>query len=326
MSTEHIFSFVFGGLIALVWILCLRYTPLSLRLSDVPNMRSSHDIVVPRGAGFAFALTVFVSSCIFSQSIFLNSVGLLVALLGLYDDMQGLSARKRFLIQIILCSLIVLSIEVPLWVKAPLLLLMVSSINFYNFADGINGHVALQTLICLGSWILLGVNIQSDPMVVGLVGSVLVFAWYNLHKKCAFMGDAGSTFLGFYLIALPWMQGIEGGHFQYFTSALVFSFVIFMDCALLIGIKILSGIPFSMPHRHHFYQLLSRQKGWNHPRTSIFLAFWQMAISLAYISAIHFDKRWYWMLSALMLIYVYCASFHIGKARQDLLMLRSVQI
>lgn len=328
-----------GAAASFVWILCLKYTGLSRKLGDVPNARSSHQKVIPRGAGFSFAIAVLAMSSFFGMSILSCFVAALVATLGLADDIYSISAKKRFSIQAILCLLVLLpsslGIGVPLPIIAFLWILMLTSINFYNFADGINGHLAIQALVNVASWGFLALrynlwsNFFVDPMVLGLLGSLMVFLWFNVYRKSVFMGDAGSTFLGFYLIAMPLdhFMGRDSGSLPWILhlgAYLAFSFIIFADCTLLLGTKLFARIPLSMPHRQHFYQQLSRRPGWTQLRVSTVLGLWQLCIGMTYIAAITSHPFWGVVAASLMLMYVYCICLNGVATRRELTTLSSI--
>ena len=76
-------------------------------------------------------------------------------------------------------------------------LLIIWFINLTNFIDGINGYVGSE-FVFLG---LAGLALFGAPVFAILIVSVLGFLLWNYNKAKIFMGDVGSTLLG-YTIAI----------------------------------------------------------------------------------------------------------------------------
>lgn len=288
--------FLFGSLMNLIWVSFIRRPRWRRFFSDVPNARSSHIKVTSRGAGFAFAIALFLPS-LSGPFLWPALCALLVSALGLTDDIFSCTAKTRFQLQALLSVLVLLpvlmALSVPLAAKivlgAFLLFVILASINFYNFADGINGHTALQASIALLCWMWLLGSESFAPGLWALLGGLAFFLWANLYKRWVFMGDAGSTFLGFTLAVVPLYllkDHTLNAFFQQVLLMIAFSFVIFLDCAAILAVKLWKGLPLSMPHRSHFYQQLSRSPGWNHPRASGYLAVMQGLISTGCVASL----------------------------------------
>jgi Fuc2NAc and GlcNAc transferase len=165
-----------------------------LGLQDVPNHRSSHVRVTPRGGGAAIVLATLAGAA-FSAAAFAvigsqaggpastpvaNAVaglasawwwaaagGLLLAAVGLVDDVRPLSYRLRLVAQALAVAAIVWAAAVtsPLpgnwppaagWVLAAVLVLGgVWWVNLFNFMDGIDGIAASEALFLLGCALLM---------------------------------------------------------------------------------------------------------------------------------------------------------------------------
>jgi len=295
-----ILAFITCGLTQELWIYALTKTKLKLKIIDVPNMRSSHVVPTPRGGGALFcffACASFVGLAQFSfmpwaMAITMIATSCLLSLVGLWDDLKGLNARSRFLTQLFVvylnavCYFHFLKYGVPVWVLLTLFLFWMvfalSLINFYNFADGINGYIALQFIL-------------ATPIFAGLCS----FLWNNMVKKNIFMGDTGSTFLGLFLSFVFFLLSVwqvDHGSETNFNSFLTpfsllltwifFSQCIFLDCACMVIAKKILKIPFSKPHKLHFYQILSRQEGMTHTKTTFYIACLQFLLNIAFLAAI----------------------------------------
>ncbi len=216
--------------------------PLLLRLCkvrglyDMPNDRKVHQNKVPRlgGVFFAPAMIVGLTAAFlmmilsgdglptFSAQVFFVSAGLfLIYLIGLTDDVLGLNARLKFLVQFVsalflpLCGVCLNNLyglfgvhELPLWAGYPLtVFIALLVINAINLIDGIDGLSSSLSLIALAAFTLLNYRIggiTSAILSAGLVGTVLAFLYFNMLGKVerntkTFMGDTGSLILGYAL-------------------------------------------------------------------------------------------------------------------------------
>ena len=179
--------------------------PFKKLIPDIPNDRSSHKIVKPRGGGLSFILTNLVTSNIFNQVNFLFLMPL--SLTGLIDDYFNLSRFSRLLVQIATSFIILFescfykfllnsdNFIIEFLLIALLILICTGIINFCNFMDGIDGILSgsFLTIYIFASFILL------EP-IWGIIGSLMGFLFWNWSPSKIFMGDIGSNFLGGTLI------------------------------------------------------------------------------------------------------------------------------
>ena len=228
------------AVVSAVAVRVLRRWALRNALLDVPNDRSSHRVPVPRLGGAAFIPVVLLTL------LALNPAGVASALgwatvagaaalyaVSLVDDLRPLSTGVRFGGQFAAAGLILGVTLGPLqmlaggwtgtlsgWLQPGTLgywllaLWLVGLINVYNFMDGIDGIAGLQALVAGVAWTVIGTALALP--LVQLVGAVVAaaalgFLKLNWHPAKIFMGDAGSTVLGFFLATLPFLATIESG-------------------------------------------------------------------------------------------------------------------
>ncbi len=196
---------------------------LKLKVLDQPDWRKIHDQPTPLLGGVA----VYAA---FSVALLLNNVFLpgmkslllgatLIFVMGLIDDIKPLPALLKFVLQVAISLLVVFSGDIHLtffyhftWapiVNIPLTVLwMVGLTNAMNFFDGIDGLASAMSIICalfLGS---LAFNTDQPALgwfAVAAVGACVGFIPHNFRlgkSALIFLGDAGSTFLGFTLAGL----------------------------------------------------------------------------------------------------------------------------
>ena len=238
---------------------------------DVPNARSLHQVPTPRGGGLAIVLTVLVLLPVWA--LLTGELGgkffmpgwaatLLLAGLGLVDDLKPLPARVRLLIQLgVLGALLALY-----WsgARAPLVLAgggmaviaLAWLVNLYNFMDGSDGLATTQAIVTGGcggvmAWL------QGDVLVAGwalLVAAASAgFLPWNRSPARIFMGDVGSYTLGgsfAILIALAAARGISPWPFTILLAPFL------TDASLTLVRRVLAGEVWYEAHRSHAYQLL----------------------------------------------------------------------
>ena len=210
---------------------------------DADPGRRMHDHAIPRMGGLAIFLGFLVSVLIFLKldpqirGLLLGAV--IIVILGIFDDIYNLPAIFKFAVQIGAALVAVFSgfrIDVlsnpnvfssnPYWelgwLSIPVSVLWIVAItNAVNLIDGLDGlacgvsTISSMTLLVIA---LIMNEAQTPILVAALVGGCLGFLPYNLNPAKIFMGDTGSTFLGFVLGAIS-IQGL-------FKHYIIISFVV----------------------------------------------------------------------------------------------------
>jgi UDP-GlcNAc:undecaprenyl-phosphate/decaprenyl-phosphate GlcNAc-1-phosphate transferase len=190
------------------------------KLYDSPNERSSHVHKASNLGGIGifggaiFSIVMWTPFQLFGTQQYIIAALLLLFLVGIWDDMTGMPAFRKLLMQIVAALIIVykagymidhfggfLYIEqIPRWVAILFsIIVIVGVINAYNFIDGINGLAAGTGVIAsfaFGGWFFLQQEIASATIAFALGASLLAFMAYNFVPGKIFMGDTGSMFLG----------------------------------------------------------------------------------------------------------------------------------
>ncbi len=194
-----------------------------LNILDIPNERKIHAKSTPLMGGAAvmtsFCASLTANMILETEMIVLLLGGLVVGMVGLVDDWKGMSAKLKLLIQICVVLMLIYSgIILDLFpikttwgyiANSVLTVLWIVGItNAMNFFDGMDGlATGLSAIIALFIGI---VSFQTNQPFMGwiaiaIVGSCLGFLPFNFRPKkpaTIFLGDAGSTFLGFILAGL----------------------------------------------------------------------------------------------------------------------------
>jgi len=276
-----LFIIALGGLVCFAVIVVLRRHAHSLGLVQSANQRSSHLGVKPTGGGIGIALGATVAGVwiALGEQIYLLvpvSAALGLALVGLFDDKDGLDIRLRLLAQALFLAAAIIYLQWvfdlsqylgwlgPAWLALPIVVLAgVFWINLFNFMDGIDGLAASEAVFVLGAMELL-VLTQADPALPGIwlwlfsiVVGALVFLIFNWQPARIFMGDAGAYF---FAIAI-----VFGALFGVLTdtlspaAAIILVALFVSDGVVTLVFRMISGQRWREGHRSHAYQHLSRR-------------------------------------------------------------------
>lgn len=250
---------------------------LGRRLLDTPNHRSSHQVPTPRGGGIALVCGVMASSLlawhlglIAPETIYrLLLLSVLMALLGICDDLLNLRVGIRLLAQILLagCGVLFIGVNdewptvIQLLAVAFLILLTAWITNLYNFMDGINGLAALEAIsVCAGMGIIywiLSTNSSELYLLSIIAASSCGFLFWNFPKAKLFMGDSGSLFLGF-IFGLLIVHSARTDILL--TSAWLIMLAAFIaDASYTLAYRFLTKQPIHQAHRTHAYQKAAKR-------------------------------------------------------------------
>src|SRR5690606_28037184 len=134
-----------------------------------------------------------------------------------WDDVSNLPNKVRLLVHLISVSLMLFSIGAfqtwPFWLIPLAYILIIGTINAYNFMDGINGITGLYSLVILSSLFFLNESITliaDQAFILTPIIACVVFLFFNFRRKAkCFAGDVGSVSIGFWIIALLLLAIIE---------------------------------------------------------------------------------------------------------------------
>lgn len=270
--------------VAFVFFLCLGLCPIVVKLLrrfgvvDHPSTRSSHTSPVPRGAGIAPVLAVLAALTFTRVELGLARIGLIVlvtgfALIGLVEDVRGLSPAARLTVQ-----LAVAAIGAPLlvhlggpggWLALPVVVLWIAGFsNVFNFMDGINGISAAQATVAGVAWSLVGQSRGLGSLTflgATCAAASLAFLPFNFPVARAFLGDAGSYFFGALLSSVVVYGLVSGAPVEAMVAPLALSVA---DTGFALGKRARRGEKLTQPHRGHVYQQLV-DRGWSHLKVTL---------------------------------------------------------
>ncbi|MDP3726759.1 MAG: phospho-N-acetylmuramoyl-pentapeptide-transferase [bacterium] len=210
--------------------------------------------------------------------------------LGLYDDIKklvngkktvffGLRFRHKFFIQWILALIIATVLYTELGYSFIFIrgfglasigflfipfaaFVIVSFVNAFNIADGLDGLASGLLLICLVAFLAISsqqLDQQLGIFIAVLMGSVAAFLYFNIYKARLWLGDVGSLSLGATLAVIGLLTGkiialvVIGG---------VFIIEIGSSLIQILGKKFLGKKIFPVAPFHLYLQ----KRGWEEPK------------------------------------------------------------
>lgn len=267
-------------------VLARRYA-LGRRMVDEPGDRRSHEGAVPRGGGAGIPVVVTAAAGLAAWTGGLSAgaaigVGgglMAVGVFGWLEDHRPVPIPLRILGQAAAVAWLLwwtgglasldLGFRVPLGPAGNLVALLacVWLINLYNFMDGIDALAASEGVFVgavMGAWFLLAGQEGAALVAWTAAAACAGFLPWNLPPARLFLGDAGSTSLGFVFAALA-LVGEQTGTLPAAVSIIVLGVFAF-DATFTVLSRMLNRARWYTPHREHAYQYLVRA-GLGHGRT-----------------------------------------------------------
>lgn len=221
----------FAGSLAVAWVLTPMLLTLAIRrqVLDVPDERKAQTSPVPYLGGVAI-VAGFSAMCLAAAAIdratsvlielgLLLGVGLVLAVMGLVDDLRGgLNPWFRLAVEVgagVAVHVTGSGADVgPYWLSLALTVLWVVGItNAFNLLDNMDGLSAGAAALAAGSFCLIAAlngQFLVAALAAGVAGCATGFLRHNFHPAKIYMGDAGSLFLGFLLAVLGLKLTLSG--------------------------------------------------------------------------------------------------------------------
>lgn len=319
------------------------------RLFDPIDSRKLHHHIVPRLGGVAFApiqccilvialvclykldigtVNLQVSSWIIIPSLALLICGLVVLfVVGMMDDLIGVSYKWKFVAQIVAASLLpmsglwindlygVASIgSLSPWIGIPLtvfvVVLVINAVNLIDGLDGLcSGIVGIGVLVLGALFVSYGAWLHAIFAFI-TAGVLIPFFYFNVfgtsrRRRRIFMGDTGSMTLG-YSIAFLVVSFAMNNHFikPFSNGAIVVAFstliVPLLDVARVMFVRWRIGKPVFKPDRNHLHHKFLRA-GMSRHSAMIFILVLTLFFSLVNVLAARYISNNFVILLDLLL-------------------------
>jgi UDP-GlcNAc:undecaprenyl-phosphate GlcNAc-1-phosphate transferase len=290
----------FSFIIAVTMTALIRSLAVKLKIIDYPSEpRKIHDQPIPLLGGLAIFTTFMLVTIIYYQAGLLVDgkiegnlifgillAGLILMINGFLDDKFKLKPRQAIIAPIIACLIVIffglkigyvtnpfgglLYLAGTFWSPILIFFWLMGMMYTTKFLDGLDGLVSGVAVI--GSLILFLVSLFWDVPLSGtsilcliLAGSTLGFLVWNFQPAKIFLGEGGSTFLGFMLGVLAVISGAK------IATALLIMGIPILDVIWVIVRRIFKEkkSPFLADKKHLHFRLLDA--GLNQRQAVLFL-------------------------------------------------------
>jgi len=310
---SSVFAFVCSAIAVLVSVPIIKVMALKYGYVDLPDSRKVHHQPMVRLGGIAICIgtltaLLWVNSLNGLNSlsahstfefwvIFWGSFGFF--LIGLVDDLKGLSPLTRLVLQVSVACLVwwmgvrIEFVTLPSvglvdigGLSLPLTVVWLTGVvNAINWIDGLDGLAAgTSGIAALTMFVVCLFTGQTAAALfsAALMGGLFSFLYYNFNPAQIFMGDGGSYFVGFMVASVS----ITGLVKSAVATAILLPFVILavpiVDMAAVILMRLRHGkSPFTADKRHLHHRLL--QAGLPHRFTVLLiytLALWSGSLAM----------------------------------------------
>jgi len=262
IGLRWLYIFLFSVSLSYLLTPLMRSIALKFNVLDTPNGRKIHENATPLLGGvviiISFSSSLMANMLLEKGLLVLLCGGMIIALMGLLDDVRGMSALLKLLIQVLVVVFlvyngIILDLFPPrttwgFWMNFVFTVIWIIGItNAMNFIDGMDG-LATGLSAIMATFIGI-VAFQTDQPFVGwiaiaILGSCLGFFPFNFRIRnpaLIFLGDAGSTFLGFMLAGLAVMGYWSESRIVSFANPVLIFWVLIFDMIYITVERVASG-------------------------------------------------------------------------------------
>ena len=223
----------------LALILSFAVSPLSIKLApkvgamDIPkDKRRMHKKAMPRFGGLAIFVGSTVSMLVFlsydPKMVAITIGGVLIYILGIVDDIRGLSPAMKFLGELAVAIVIYVNdiriefitnffgqgnsqlgdflcfIVTVVWIVG-----ITNTINLIDGLDGLAAGTASIISLCIAYAAYIHGTYDTAGAMLAIAGGALGFLPFNFYPAKSFMGDGGSLYLGFMLASLSILGAVK---------------------------------------------------------------------------------------------------------------------
>ena len=256
-------------------------------LIDLPNKsRKFHSRATPLTGGLAILMSALITGELYISfndlrgyipdfTYYLIISSIILVLIFLIDDIRGMKASIRILIQSALVLFMILTTDVYITNLGNIfsfgdiylgvfgipftIFCAVGIMNAFNMIDGINGlcaGCAMTALLFIG----FSSGLIYDSMLVLLIGAMIGFLFFNLRivgkKRGVFLGDHGSNMIGFW-VAWTAIYASQSQIYKIDPMTMIWFVAIpLLDCIGLIISRKNRGISWTTPGRDHIHHKL----------------------------------------------------------------------
>lgn len=291
-----LFTLIFTGIMTF-FVIILSYKK---NILDYPKENSLHQKPLPMLGGLVIFFVFFITSLIFRAfdnllPLFLGSLIMIAS--GIYDDLAGINAPRKLLIQftaslvIIFFGMSIARIKIPFGPTLELgvfsipatviwFILMINLINIIDGLDGLACGLAFVIFFTLAhfSW--------PEPIgaqLVILLASTLAFLFFNFQPAKIFLGNNGSSFLGFIIAYFSLVTSQKSTIFPVLILPCILLVVHLIDAAYAVIRRKSLGVSIFKGDKRHVHHIMLNRIG-SHRVTVLLFYLISIIIAFAVLS------------------------------------------
>jgi UDP-GlcNAc:undecaprenyl-phosphate/decaprenyl-phosphate GlcNAc-1-phosphate transferase len=269
-------AFLLAAVVSLVLTPVAIAAAMRLGVLDRPGAHKSHSTPTPYLGGIAIVLAVTLSIATaavlrpgagaLGQLGGLLVIGVLIAVIGLVDDLRGLPVLVRFGAQLAAAlGLWALGMRATAtgvgWVDLAITVIWVvgitNAMNLLDNMDGLSASTATIAALWFGIIALVNGQVLVAALAFAVAGGAAGFLRDNRPPARIYMGDAGSLFLGIMLAALGMLLNLPSHPFIAAAIPVLVLTVPVLDTALVVVARVRHGIsPFQGGRDHTSHRLV----------------------------------------------------------------------
>ncbi|MCK9266015.1 undecaprenyl/decaprenyl-phosphate alpha-N-acetylglucosaminyl 1-phosphate transferase [bacterium] len=286
----YILVFFTSGILSLIFTKLAGVVAKKTGIIDMPSSRKVHKQPIPLLGGlgiyFSFALTILIGLFLAKLQLMpgyllvhspgishtskklavILTGGFLVVAFGLIDDIKGVKPFQKLILQTIVAIIVFMegmriSLFLPTLFHSFVLtigwfVLIMNSFNLMDNMDGLSTGVAFITGSILFIFALQMNQLFIATILAAFLGSIVGFLKYNLPPAKIFMGECGSSFIGFFLatisILMTFYRYEKHQTFLPFFAPLIIFSILFFDTTSVIWIRTKRKLPIFKADKNHF--------------------------------------------------------------------------
>jgi UDP-GlcNAc:undecaprenyl-phosphate/decaprenyl-phosphate GlcNAc-1-phosphate transferase len=288
------------GLVLVLTPIVGRIAPLIGGLDDKADRPRVHTGAIPRIGGLAIVAGILIPTAILIDldgnylGIFIGT--LLVAALGLFDDLRGVTPSRKLVGVTVIALIPVVGFDVRFehvtlpaigdhdlgWAAYPLTILWIAFLaNLVNLIDGMDSLAAGIVAIAAAAFAILSASFgRMDAAVLSAIvcGATLAFLFHNYHPAKIFMGDSGALALGFLLATLAVDGVLKTAAAITLVAPLLVLAVPILDTSFVVLKRLKYRRPPWRADHNHFYHRFMRI-GFSQRRTAAYLHLWALMMA-----------------------------------------------
>ena len=314
----EIIIIIVSFILSLLLVLGTKRMSISFGVHDIPNGRKIHTEQIPTLGGLGIFIAVWVTMIImdivgvieFNTIIFrIFTISITMFIMGIIDDVRGLSAKQKFTVQIIaggtfflwnnantiiVFSNPILSAMIFTLISMLLFTIMTNSVNFIDGLDGLCAGVSIIFSIALFIFASHIGNEYVRLLNLVMIGALLGFSIFNFYPAKIFMGDTGSLFLGG-IFTMNAIVLVYRSPDKWISFIMLFSYL-FIELSLTVLRRIIKGNRMFSADKMHIHHILKGEKRDQRPAV---ITIYLINIVFCFLSVMYF------MTSNIIILFVY---------------------